>query len=129
MALTADIALNPTAFGGANVSKTYSLLGYSSTSESLRRVAATVNTTPETLAVKHREVKVNGAKTAQHLARLDKIFTDPLLGQVQLSARLIVEVPMGTTVVVNQEILDIVGRLIALEQAAGVFDKLMNWEA
>lgn len=129
MALTADIALNPTTFGGANVLKTYSLLGYSGTSEALRRVAATVNTTPETLAVKHREVKVNGVKTAQHLIRLDKVLTDVLLGPVQLSARLIVEVPMGTTIVTNQEILDIVGRLIALEQSAGVFDKLMNWEA
>lgn len=129
MALTADIALNPTTFGGANVSKTYSLLGYSGTSEALRRVAATVNTTPETLAIKHREVKVNGAKTAQHLVRLDKVLTDVLLGPVQLSARLVVEVPMGTTIVTNQEILDIVGRLIALEQGVGVFDKLMNWEA
>lgn len=129
MALTADIALNPTSFGGANVSKTFSLLGYSSLTESTRRNAATVNVTPETLQVKHRDIKVNGKLTAQHLVRMDKLLTDVLLGPVQLSARLVIEVPKGTTIVTDQEILDIVGRLIAFEQGAGVFAKLMNWEA
>jgi len=129
MALTADIALNPTTYGGANVSKTYSLLGYSSLSEATRRVAATATTTPETLAIKHREIKVKDCMTDQHLVRLDTQLTDPVKGQCQLSARLILEVPKGTTVVTSQMILDIVGRLIGLEQTAGILDKLLNSEA
>lgn len=129
MALTADIALNPTTYGGANASKTYSLLGYSGISEATRRVAATATTTPETLVIKHRAIKVLDCETDQHLMRLDTNAIDPAKGRVQLSARMIIEVPKGTTVITNQMILDIVGRLVAFEQTAGYLDKLLNSEA
>jgi len=121
-------ALNPTTYGGAAVSKSYERLGNIGVSESLFQVAATANTTPETLQVKHRVIKVLGVDTAQHLARLDKRLTDTLLGPVQLSARLIIEIPKGTTIVTSQEILDCVGRLIAFEQAAGNLDRMINSE-
>jgi len=123
-----DVALNPSTYGGAATSKTYSLLGNASISESLRRVSATANSTPETLQIKHRDIKVKDVATGQHLVRLDKLFTDPVKGECQLSARLIIEVPKGTSVVTNQEILDIVGRLIAFEQASGNLDKILNAE-
>lgn len=129
MALTADQALNPLTYGGANTSKTYSLLGYSGLSEATRRVAATATTTPETLVVKHRAIKVLDCETDQHLMRLDTQAVDPVKGRVQLSARMIIEVPKGTTVITDQMILDIVGRLIAFEQTSGHLTKLLNSEA
>lgn len=125
---TSPVALNPTTYGGAAVSKSFERLGNASVSESLFRVSATANTTPETLQIKHRTIKVAGVDTDQHLARLDKKLTDTVKGEVQLSARLIIEIPKGTTIVTSQEILDIVGRLIAFEQTAGNLDRLLNSE-
>lgn len=123
------ISLNPTTFGGANVAKVYDLISMGSNqSSSVRRVAATSTTTPETLAISHRESKVGGVSTDQHLIRLDKTFADPLVGQVKLSSWIVVQVPRGTSVVTLQEIKDQVGRLIALEQGSGSLDKILNGE-
>lgn len=127
--ISASVTLNPTTYGGANADKVYDLLGYSSLSESTRRVSATVTSTPETLVVKHRNLKIKDCDTAQHLVRLDTLLTDPVKGQCQLGARLVIEVPNGTTVVTDQMVKDMAGRLIAFYLASGNHARLMNSEA
>lgn len=124
-----SLTLNPTAFGGQNVNKVYDLISMGSNqSSSIRRVAATATTTPETLTISHRESKVSGVSTDQHLVRVDKTFSDPVMGSVKFSAWLVIQVPRGTSVVTLQEIKDQVGRLIACEQASGALDKILNGE-
>lgn len=122
------ISLNPTSFGGANVTKVYDLVGMGSDSASLRRVSATAATTPETLTISHREVKEGGQPVQQHLLRLDTNIIDPLKGTIRYSAWLVIKVPQGTSVITTALIKDQVGRLIALEQSAGAIEKILNSE-
>lgn len=123
-----DVTLNPQTQGGANVDKVYSLLGTTMTS-STRRVSATATTTPELLTISHRPVTKGGAPVEdQHLVRLDKLLTDPVKGSVKLSCWMVLSVPRGTTVVTDQEILDMHGRLLAFTRAAGAIDKIKNSE-
>jgi hypothetical protein len=130
---TYPLSLNPGTFGGASVAKSYDLISIDN-SKSLSRVAATSTTTPETLTISHQTSGtrlIAGQRVVasdRHLVRVDKTFNDPIHGEVQLSAYLVLSVPRGTTVVTLQEIKDQVGRLIALEQATGALDKLLNNE-
>lgn len=129
MSFDLALTLNPTSFGGANVNKVYDYIGVGSTpSSSVRRVSATATSKPETLVISHRESKVGSVQIDQHMVRLDTVISDPLMGMVKLSSRLVIEVPRGTTVVTLQEIKDQVGRLIALEQGVGALDKILNSE-
>jgi len=124
------ISLNPNAYGGANVAKVYDLVGWGGDSSSIRRVAATATTTPETLVVSHQSSTPKGSDltTDQHMVRVDKEFIDPVKGPVKLSAWLVIRVPKGTSVVTDQEIKDNVGRLLAFEQASGALAKILNSE-
>lgn len=123
---TYPITLNPGTYGGASAAKVFDLISIND-SRSLSRVAATSTTTPETLTVSHTS-SGKSVVVDRHLVRLDKSLQDPILGQVQLSAYMVLAVPRGTSVVTSQEIKDIVGRLVAFEQAAGALDKLLNNE-
>lgn len=127
-----DIPLNPTAFGGTNASKTYSLVLPLGTESSIRRVSSTAATFPETLKIAHQQSSVSnevGKLTYnQHLIRLDQSFTDPVKGSGQLSAWLVVRNPIGTTAITGQMIIDLVGRLLAFEQTSGYLDKILNNE-
>jgi hypothetical protein len=124
---TYPLSLNPTTYGGANVAKSYDLVDLQD-SRSVSRVAATATTTPETVTISH-VVSGSGLSIAdRHLVRLDKTFTDPIAGVVTLSAYMVLQVPRGTSVVTLQEIKDCVGRLLALEQASGALDKILNRE-
>jgi len=123
---TYPLSLNPTSFGGVNAAKSYDLIDLQD-SKSVSRVASTATTTPETVTISHQS-SGSVVVTDRHLVRLDKTFTDPALGSVGLSAYLVLSVPRGTTVVTLQEIKDMVGRLIALEQTAGALDKILNSE-
>jgi hypothetical protein len=62
------------------------------------------------------------------LVRLDESIVDPLLGRVVFSAWLVVRVPRGTSVITLAKIKDIVGRLIAFEQASNAIDQILNSE-
>lgn len=128
MSLPLAITLNPASYGGAAGDKVYDLLGYSSMSESTRRVGATYLTTPESLVVKHKEQKVLDCVSDLHLVRLDTKLTDPVKGACQLSSYLNIVVPKGTTVVTDQMIKDQVGRLIALYLAVGNHTRIMQGE-
>lgn len=123
-----DITLNPQTFGGQNVNKVYSLVGWGSDTSTTRRVSATATTTPETLTVSHRDTKSGSLTTSQHLVRTDIELADPVVGRVTMSAWLVIRVPQGTSVITSQVIKDQVGRLIAFEQAAGAIDKILNSE-
>jgi len=123
---TYPLSLNPTSFGGVNAAKSYDLIDLQD-AKSVSRVAATATTTPETVTISHQS-SGSAVVTDRHLVRLDKKFSDPLLGSVNLSAYLVLSVPRGTSVVILQEIKDMVGRLIALEQTAGALDKILNGE-
>jgi hypothetical protein len=124
---TYPLSLNPTGFGGANVAKSFALIDLQD-SRALSRVAATATTTPETLTVSHQQIGSGLKLSNRHLIRLDKTMTDTVAGQVVLSAYMVLQVPQGTTVVTSQEILDIVGRLVAFEQTVGALDKILNSE-
>jgi hypothetical protein len=123
---TYPVSLNPTSFGGANAAKSFDLVDLQN-NRTLSRVAATATTTPETLTVSHSQ---SGSVVVydRHLVRLDKTMTDPILGKVTFSAYLNLVIPRGTSVVTLQEIKDMVGRLIAFEQASGALDKILNNE-
>lgn len=128
-----DITLSPASFGGAAVNKTYSLVLPLGTDTSIRRVSATASTLPETLKIAHQQQTVASGGTSklayyQHLIRLDQAFNDPIYGQGNLSAWLVIRDPIGTSVVTAQHRLDIVGRLLAFEQTAGYLDKILNNE-
>lgn len=123
------LTLNPQSFGGANANKVYDLIAMgSNNSSSTRRVSATATTKPESLVISHKSTKQGEVLVDQHLVRLDTMITDPLLGPVMLSSWLVLRVPRGTTVVTLQEIKDQVGRLLALEQASGALDRILNGE-
>ncbi|DAD52715.1 TPA_asm: coat protein [ssRNA phage SRR7976310_14] len=125
---TDPITLNPTSFGGANVNKAYSLVGWGGDTSTKRRVAATALTTPEDMMISHRVQKDGTLLVDQHMVRLDTQFTDPIKGVCKLSSWLVIRVPQGTSVVTLQEIKDQVGRLIAFEQSVGALDKILNNE-
>lgn len=128
-----DIILNPTSFGGANVNKTYSLVLPLGSDTSIRRVSATASTLPETLKIAHQQQTVSSGGASkltyyQHLIRLDQAFNDPIYGQGNLSAWLVMRDPIGTSVITSQHRLDLIGRLLAFEQTAGYLDKILNNE-
>lgn len=127
-----DIALNPTSYGGANASKTYSLVLPLGSETSIRRVAATSATTPETLKIAHQQSstknEVGQIVYNQHLVRMDQAFTDTIKGTGALSTWFVIRNPIGVTAVATQDILDLFGRLIAFEQAAGNLAKILNNE-
>lgn len=127
-----DVSLNPTAFGGTNAAKVYSLVLPLGSDSSLRRVSSTSATTPETVKISHQvsssKNEVGVLQYNQHLIRLDESFTDTLKGSGQLSAWLVIRNPIGTTAVTSQKIIDIIGRLFAFEQTAGALDKILNNE-
>lgn len=123
-----DIILNPLSYGGANADKTYSLVSWGGDSSSVRRVSATASTTPETLSISHRAVTRGKVIVDTHMARLDFVQTDPILGAVNLNWRIVGEVPRGTSVVTSQQILDMQGRAIAFLRASGYLTKFLNSE-
>lgn len=123
------VSLNPQSFGGQNVAKVYDLISLGTTqSSAVRRVAATATSTPETLTISHRSVTKGGVVIDQHMVRVDIFATDPVLGLVSMDARIVIDVPRGTTVITDQVIKDQVGRLIAFEQASGALTKILNSE-
>lgn len=92
-------------------------------------MAATAFTSPETLAINHRESVEGGVTYDQHLVRLDNVFTDPVKGQVKLSSWHVVKVPRGTSVVTNSVIKNCVGNTIHAILASGNLDKLLAGES
>ena len=124
---TYPVSLNPTTYGGANVAKSFDLVDLQD-NRTLSSVAAEATTTPHTLSVSHQNVASGSTTADRHLIRLDKTFNDPIYGKQTLSCYVVLQVPRGTTVVTLQEIKDMVGRLIAFEQAAGALDKILNNE-
>lgn len=124
---TYPLTLNPSSYGGAAVDKVFDLIDLDD-ARSVSRVAATSTTTPETLTVSHQRTLSNGIDIDRHLVRLDKTFNDDVAGKVTLSAYMVLVVPVAVDDVTSQEILDIVGRLIAFEQASGSLDKILNSE-
>lgn len=127
-----DITLNPTAFGGTNANKVYSLVLPLGNDSSIRRVSSTAATTPETLKISHQissaKNEVGVIQYGQHLIRLDEVFTDVAKGTGQLSAWMVIRNPLGTTAITSQKIIDIIGRLLAFEQSSGYLDKILNNE-
>lgn len=126
-----DIPLNPNSYGGANVSKTFSLVSLPGDGgRSVRRVAATSTTTPETLTVSHRQQSKNGGALLvdQHMVRVDKKFVDPVKGPVEINAWLVIQAPQGTSVATVAEIKDQVGRVLAMYMTATHADKILNGE-
>lgn len=128
-----DLTLNPTAFGGANVNKTYSLVLPLGTDTSIRRVSSTANTLPETLKIAHQQQTVNQVGYQplvywQHLIRMDQAFQDTTFGSGNLSAWLVIRDPIGVASITSQNRLDMIGRLLAFEQTATYLDKILNNE-
>lgn len=128
-----DLILNPSAFGGANVNKTYSLVLPLGTDTSIRRVSATSATLPETLKIAHQRQQVINPGFAplvynQHLIRFDTAFNSAIFGQGTESAWFVIRNAVGVTEFTTQNRLDQIGRLLAFEQTAGYLDKILNNE-
>lgn len=122
---TYPIALNPTTYGGAAVSKSFDIIDRL-THGTVSAVSTEATTTPHTLTISHQpKVKVKGVTVDRHLVKLRKEYTDPVVGEVFQEWYMVGVVPRGTTVVTLQEIKDMVGRLIALEQSAGALDRIL----
>lgn len=123
-----NISLNPTTYGGANAAKVYAMVGWGGDSSTIRRVADTATSAPETLTISHRPSTEGKVQLDQHMIRLDEVITDPILGQVKFSAWMVIRIPKGTSVITTAKVKDLVGRLIALEQGAGNIEKILNSE-
>lgn len=128
MALTADLALNPTTFGGANVTTTFVFVTEKD-QKSIRRVTATALTTPNTLTVQHTLRKSGGKDVNSHQVRIDLTANDPLLGPVTANAWLVFNLPVGQTVITAANIKDMCGQISHLITQAGVMDKLLAGES
>lgn len=127
--LDADITINPGTTGGASANSTYVSLGLPQGDASIRRVAATAATAPETLTVKHSMVTRKGTvKVDRHLVRFDSTFNDTLLGAQTVSAWLVVEVPRGVSAIGSTQYNEVLGRLHAFLALSGVKTKLYNGE-
>jgi hypothetical protein len=123
-----DLVINPQTFGGANVATTYSLVGWKGDSASIRRDSVTAATAPNVLTISHLEQKRNGLPTHQAMVRVDRTYTDVLLGPVVLSSWLVISIPKGTTIITEAAVKDVVGTVLAVEQASGAIAKLINSE-
>lgn len=128
MSLATDQTLNPGSYGGAAADKVYNLINAPTPTSTLRRVASTATTAPDRLTISHRLTKKGALQRDDHMIRIDEQFTDPILGSGDFSARLVIEVPRGTSVVTTQLVKNQVGRVIAAWMAAGQADKILNGE-
>lgn len=123
-----DITINPGTFGGANANTVYSLVGFSGDSSSTRRVASTANSTPDELRISHSKNKRNGIQYDQHMVRIDRTLVDPTKGPVVISAWMVIAVPSGYAIADLAATKEVVGRVVAFEQASGTIDKIFNSE-
>lgn len=123
-----DIVINPGTFGGANVNTTYSLVGFSQDSQTLRRVSGTAATAPDELRIAHTQQKRNGVPCDQHMVRMDRTYNDTLKGPVVLSTWIVMSVPKGTTILDLTAFKEQVKRVVSFLQDTGTQDKLYNSE-
>lgn len=123
-----NLAVNPNTFGGVNATTTYSLIGFPTTNAAIRRDSVTAATAPDTLTISHLQNTRNGSSYHQAMVRIDKTYNDVLLGPKVLSAWLVVAIPNGTTIVTETAVKEVVGRVLAVEQASGAITKLINGE-
>lgn len=128
MSLATDQTLNPGSYGGAAADKVYNFIAQINPGATLRRVSSTATTAPDRLTISHRVTKKGQLQRDDHMVRIDETLTDPVLGAVDFTARLVIEVPRGTSVVTTQLVKNQVGRVIAAWMAAGQADKILNGE-
>lgn len=128
MSLAIDQTLNPGSYGGVAADKVYNLINNPTPNSSLRRVASTAQTAPDRLTISHRNTKKGGVNYAGRMIRIDEQFSDPLLGAGDFSCRLVIDVPIGTSVVTTQLIKNQVGRVFAAWMVAGNADKILAGE-
>lgn len=126
-----DITLNANTYIGTAGDKVYNLVSLDNTAGSgtLRRVAATALTTPETLRISHRTTKKGDVTYDQHLVRLDESSNDPLLGSLQASAWFVVVIPRGSTTATATTAKTLTGRVIHSVLQSGYLDKVLNGES
>lgn len=123
-----DLVVNPNTFGGVNANTTYSLVGWKGDTTSIRRDGVTAATAPDVLTISHLETKRNNRSTHQAMVRIDKTYIDVTVGPVVLSAWLVIAIPNGTTIITEAAVKEVVGRVLAVEQASGAITKLINSE-
>lgn len=123
-----NLVVNPNTFGGVNANTTYSLVGWKGDTASIRRDSATAATTPDTLLISHQDLKRNSMMYHQAMVRIDKTYVDVLKGPVVLSAWMVIAIPKDTTIITETAVKEVIGRVIAVEQASGAIAKLINSE-
>lgn len=128
MALPADITVNPTNFGGANVSTVYVFVTEKD-KKSIRQVTATALTTPNILTIQHTLRKQGGKDVNSHQVRIDFTANDALAGPVSASVWTVFNLPVGQTAITAQHIKDMVGQIGHLVTQAGFMDKLLAGES
>lgn len=131
MPLSDNLTLNPGSYGGASADKIYNLIYPASpTSGSLRRVAATALTAPETHTVNHRVItKSDGIKVNQHQIRVDETVISTLAGSQKIEAWMVIKAPEGVAEITASKVKDLVGRMFATWMVAGAADAILAGES
>lgn len=129
--LANDLTLNPGSYGGTAADKIYNLVSLDNSAGvgTLRRVASTATTAPETLKISHFTQKKGEVEYDQHMVRVDETQTDAVKGVVTASVWTVIRVPKGTTAITVSKVKDLLGRNIACLMAAGATDKVLNGES
>lgn len=123
------LSVNHNTLGGTLGTKVYDLVSFPTGTQSLRRISATSATTPQSLSIAHSDVKVGGEAYKQHMVRMDHTYTDLVKGPQTASCWLVIRHPNnGSTIITSAVLKDVVGGVLAVEQTAGAFDKLLNSE-
>lgn len=131
MALSNDLTLNPGSYGGTAGDKVYKLVFPASpTSGSLRRVAATALTAPESVTINHRVIsKSDGIKVNQHQIRADETVISTLAGAQKIEAWMVIKAPEGVSEVTAAKVKDLVGRMFAAWMGGGNADAILAGES
>lgn len=126
-----SLSLNPNGsitLDGTNSAKVFDLVDFPSQGQSVRRVAATALTTPETLTISHRDFVEKGQPMHQHLVRMDIAALSALGVKQPCAAWLVVKHPGDNVTVTPAMIKDMVYRLFRLMTTTGYLDKIINGE-
>lgn len=134
--LTNDLVVTDNGTGtkpGALGAKTYSLLSVAE-AKSVRRIAATALSTPQTMTISHELKGKNWAARARSLVRADiqNIGVDlASVGNIVPSAAvyLVIDRPVNTGgTLTATDVKNLVGAVLDVIMASGQLDKLLNME-
>lgn len=106
---------------------TFDLMWRDSKDGSLRQVASSATTNPHQLLIKHQQSKRNGVDRVRSVIRLDRDYSDAILGTVGASVYTVVDRPVRTDVT-EDNIFACIARMQHFLATSGHKSKLLNME-